>query len=85
VCVLRRPDRSGAAEAVKSIGEMQARAALAEARRGEIYLSERVAELEKALREIHEYNCGCDEPGRFGLCVAQPVVLFAVLSRETPE
>jgi hypothetical protein len=36
---------------VKSIGEMQARAALAEARRGEIYLAERVAELEKALEE----------------------------------
>ena len=41
---------------------------------------ERAAELEKALAEIHEYNCGCETPGSLDRCVAQPVVLFAALS-----
>jgi hypothetical protein len=67
---------------VKSIGEMQARAALAEARRGELYLAERAGKLLAALREIHEYNCGCDQPGRHDLCVAQPVASFVILQRE---
>jgi hypothetical protein len=41
-----------------------------------------IRELEAALREIHEYNCGCDQPGRHDVCVAQPVVSFAILQRE---
>jgi hypothetical protein len=32
---------------------------------------------EKALADVHEYQCGCDQPGRLDLCVAQPVVVFS--------
>jgi hypothetical protein len=33
-----------------------------------------------ALREIHEYHCGCEAPGALSRCVAQPVLLFALLA-----
>lgn len=40
----------------------------------------RAERAEEALRDIHEYHCGCKCPGDLSLCVAQPVVLFAALA-----
>lgn len=37
----------------------------------------------EALAEVHEYHCGCDQPGRLGLCAAQPTSTFAVLATDT--
>jgi hypothetical protein len=34
----------------------------------------------EALREFHEYHCGCDQPGRLDFCVAKPTSTFAVLA-----
>jgi hypothetical protein len=42
-----------------------------------------LAATREALEAIHEYHCGCDQPGRIDVCVAQPVVVFAVLSEES--
>ena len=36
-------------------------------------------EAARALREVHEYQCGCDQPGRLDLCAAQPAIVFEVL------
>jgi hypothetical protein len=46
-------------------------------RKGEAYFV--ALDLLAALEEIHEYHCGCDRPGDLAACVAQPVVVFAIL------
>jgi hypothetical protein len=35
----------------------------------------------EALREIHEFNCGCEQPGRIAYCMAEPVREFELLAR----
>jgi hypothetical protein len=40
----------------------------------------KVPALVEALREIHDYHCGCDQPGRIDLCVAQPTSAFDALA-----
>ena len=35
-----------------------------------------------ALVEVHDFQCGCDTPGRVGRCVADPVSSFEVLQFE---
>jgi hypothetical protein len=47
-------------------------------------LAARVAELEAALREVHEFHCGCDRPGNPVTCVATPVLEYAALA-ESPD
>lgn len=42
-------------------------------------LSARLERAQEALREIHEYQCGCDQPGRLDLCVAKPHSAFTAL------
>jgi predicted ATP-grasp superfamily ATP-dependent carboligase len=36
--------------------------------------------LREALREIHEFHCGCDSPGNPAKCVCEPVAEFKVLT-----
>lgn len=40
----------------------------------------RVKALEAALREVHEFHCGCDRPGNPASCVATPIEEFAALA-----
>jgi hypothetical protein len=47
------------------------------------YVGEWVTPYVAALGEVHEYHCGCDQPGNPSLCVATPVSEFAIL-REPP-
>lgn len=43
-------------------------------------------EAREALAEVHEFQCGCDEPGRVDVCVAKPVSAFALLTdTDTPK
>lgn len=35
----------------------------------------------EALREVHEYHCGCDRPGNLSACVCEPQSEFEILAR----
>lgn len=39
----------------------------------------------EALDEVHEYQCGCDEPGNPAICVAKPEVTFQALAPFAPR
>jgi len=43
-------------------------------------LKEQYQTLRQSLDEVHEVQCGCDEPGRSDLCVAQPPTSFRALA-----
>jgi len=61
------------------------RLALIDLRREALKAEAQLAQVERALREIHEYHCGCDTPGQLDRCVAQPVVPFAALHQGETE
>lgn len=44
-----------------------------------IRLFKRGKKFENALREVHEFNCGCDQPGEHAICTAQPRSAFTIL------
>jgi hypothetical protein len=46
-----------------------------------VYERELLADAIQALREIHEYHCGCDRPGNLSACVATPTGEFEALAR----
>lgn len=45
----------------------------------EMRLAIALREAEAALYAIHEYQCGCDHPGRTDLCIAKPSHAFEAL------